>query len=222
MLHFGRADNIRSGTAGRAPERTMRDGNAIRDTSLRMWLREETREQHERLHLLPGFARLAEGTLDRAGYGRLMSLLHGYYAGLDAPLAGSAARHLGPSDPLAEQPRSALIAADVESLGTLPDVAEAAAPPLDSAGQLAGVLYVVEGSLLGASGLARGAARHAGGDGISGTGYWQWCRQVASRRWGRTCAALPELVLDDGDRDEARHAALATFAAFGAWFGAAR
>jgi heme oxygenase len=71
-------------------------------------------------------------------------------------------------------------------------------PPLDNASALAGALYVVEGSILGGSGLDRCARKVLQSDDLAGRRYWQWCRDNASMRWKATQQMINEVWFAQG------------------------
>ena len=68
-------------------------------------------------------------------------------------------------------------------------------PRIDSAQALAGVLYVVEGSVLGGAMLHRSTLALLGSR-KGGNGYWSWCAAEGGARWAMTCRLLS--LLDTG------------------------
>jgi heme oxygenase len=190
----------------------------------RFVLRRETRAGHAALDGHPAFSSLLDGTLDLCGYRRLMVMLHGFYARNDAILAEACRRHALGSLGYVYAPRAGILRGDLTGLGTrsVPVSWEAPEPaPLayfDSAGTLAGVLYVLEGSVLGGSVLCRAAETLLAHTGVSGLAYWQWCREAGGARWAMTCAMLEGLASSESERRDMIAGAHAGFAGFEAWF----
>lgn len=188
----------------------------VRDP-VREVLRRATQVQHERLHRLPAFAALAQGTLSPADYAALMRGLHRFHRAFEAvtePVPGAEPERMPALRPAA---RAALVALDLRRLGTPIDDEDAAPLPQPrSAAALAGMFYVVDGSMLGAAVLSGPAARIAGAE---AAGYWAWCRSNGPGRWRRLCTALPALAEGAEARAEMAGAAVATFTAFAQTFG---
>ena len=91
---------------------------------------------------------------------------------------------------------------------------------LDTAEALGGALYVLEGSLLGASVLCASTDSLLGKGGAGGNGYWKWCREAASRRWAMTCRMIEELATSDPARGRMIDGARAAFRSFAEWLDA--
>ena len=168
--------------------------------SVRALLREHTHDAHQRLHRLTVFRALLAGTLEREGYGRLLTRLHDYYRGVDASLLSACRRLALRGEDYAYQPRAAMFAADLVTLGF-------ACTP-------AGALYVIEGSLLGGATLDDAARRLLPASHAADTqrrSYWAWCRQVASERWQSTTSFIERLAHTPNMAHAAIAAAHATF-----------
>lgn len=110
-------------------------------------LRAATADIHEALHRAEPFARIADGTMDRQGYGALLERLARYHLAM-APLCAAGAAALGaPELDAAHRDRVAALKADIRAMG--------ASAPRDAEGQAVdpafavGCLYVVNGSTLG-------------------------------------------------------------------------
>lgn len=183
--------------------------------SARALLREHTHDAHQRLHRLTVFRALLAGTLEREGYGRLLTRLHDYYRGVDASLLSACRRLALRGEDYAYQPRAAMFAADLVTLGFACTPAGADLPPtIETPAALAGALYVIEGSLLGGATLDDAARRllpasHAAD--TQGRSYWAWCRQVASERWQSTTSFIERLAHTPNMAHAAIAAAHATF-----------
>lgn len=179
-------------------------------------LRRHTRVDHEALHRLPLFVALRAGALSIDGYGRLMRRLHHFHAGFETVTEEALQRHSECFGGYARACRADLIARDLASLGQpAPETAGLSMAPPVSAAELAGMLYVVDGSMLGAATLCDQARKVAG---PRGTGYWLWCRRDGVRLWAALCSVLPSLATGDRHRAEMLASARRTFRAFGETF----
>jgi heme oxygenase len=180
---------------------------------IRHVLRSETADDHERLHRMAAFDGLATGDMSRARYCDLMLGLHGFHAGFEVVAAETLAL-VGPAFPEhGLPPRGALLAADLARLGVAVD--RDRPPPLlprpTGPEALAGMFYVVDGSMLGAAVLEAPARRIAGAE---GAGYWRWCREHGAARWRSLCGLLAAVCDDPARQAGAVEAARATFRAF--------
>jgi heme oxygenase len=110
-------------------------------------LRFATADIHQALHGAEPFARIAQGRMDRAGYGALLVRLHRYHCAM-AMLCAAGAQALGaPQLAAAHRARVAALQDDLAFLATAPaDVTEEAA---DDPAFAIGCLYTVQGSTLG-------------------------------------------------------------------------
>jgi heme oxygenase len=184
---------------------------------MRERLREITREAHERLHGHDGFAAAAAGTIGAADYRDLLARLYGFHAAFDARMA-AAPPALAHELDLAERGRAALIAEDLAGLGAAP--AHIAAlplcgdmPPMRSAGDCLGALYVAEGSTLGGQLIARALGDAVGDNRRFFLGHGG----EHSRLWRRFLARLESLDAEPAEAAAAERSALAAFAAFERW-----
>ena len=116
-------------------------------TSVRDRLRDATAEIHQALHGAVPFARIAEGGMDRQGYGALLKMLHRYHAMMAGPCEVGAAALSAPELALAQRARIAALEQDMTFLGVVPD--RGAGEAAGDAGFCIGCLYTVQGSALG-------------------------------------------------------------------------
>lgn len=179
-------------------------------------LREATAAAHGRLHRLPPFRALAEGRLDRAGYGALLGRLLGFHAAMERALeAGPSLAPYGIE--LAARRRAPLLRADLAWLGCPAPAAEAALAPFASAAAAMGALYVVEGSTLGGRQLAR-ALDGLLPPGEAGRRFLLGHGAAQAPMWRECCAAIERCGAEPGGLAGMIGGALAAFAAFEAWF----
>lgn len=180
----------------------------IRDASGCVQLRNATHAVHEALHRAPLLAAFENQQLDVPGYCRIMQVFHEFYRTLD-PLICRAMPLLDHyANGFSYQPRAPMFARDIGYLEclfaeqqTLQPGWSGSLPPLDNASALAGALYVVEGSILGGSGLDRCARKVLQSDDPAGRHYWQWCRDNASMRWKATQQMVNEVWLIEGEAE---------------------
>ncbi|MCX8016629.1 MAG: biliverdin-producing heme oxygenase [Rhodocyclaceae bacterium] len=152
-------------------------------------LRAATREAHHALDHHPLLAPLVRPGLNLADYGRALASLHAPQAALERLLAGFA--------PAADfPPRLAALEADLAALGLAPQPLRATPPEAADEAARIGLLYVLEGSNLGAAVIARQLARHlpdaprAFFGGGSGAARWErFWRFVAAIRPDAAAAA---------------------------------
>ncbi len=190
--------------------------------AVRFVLRRETRAAHEALDGHPALAALMNGTMDIEGYRRLMLLFHGFYASHDRMIERACQVYSLSRFGFVYARRTEILASDLAALGVRPlsiltDTNSAMLPPIGSAATLGGILYVLEGSMLGGAVLCRAAENLLGMDGGLGIGYWQWCRAAGGKRWAMTCDLLENLATDSGTEEEMLKGAGTAFATFAAW-----
>ena len=191
---------------------------AQQSASVRDLLRAQTHAAHEQLHEHSSFVSLFNQTLDLESYRALMQRFYGFYLPLEQAIFAA----LGDDPTYHYAPRAAFIASDLGDLGlnptaisnvpTCPALASIVTPHT-----LGGVLYVIEGSTLGASPIDRAAARLLGQDTAKGRSFWAWSRAQNKQRWqlanqyleDLNRAGLPMQSLADGARQ--------TFEALGDW-----
>ncbi len=114
---------------------------------VRARLRAITDDIHQALHGAAPFAAIAAGTLDRPGYGALLSFLHRYHQEM-AAVCRQGARYLkAPELAAAHRARLAALEEDLNFLGQ--PVPPVFAAPEKEGAFAAGCLYTVQGSTLG-------------------------------------------------------------------------
>lgn len=175
-------------------------------------LRDATGAAHERLHEVPAFHRLGAGVLTRAEYVALLRRLLGFHAALEDHLP--AACH---GLDLAARRRAGLLRADLAFLGADDRAARAPLRPPPDAAWAMGALYVSEGSTLGGQHLARGLD-HLLPEGGGGRAFLLGHGARHGAMWREFCGALEQAGEDPRDRAAIIAGAVATFAAFEAWF----
>jgi heme oxygenase (biliverdin-IX-beta and delta-forming) len=185
-------------------------------SSARAALRATTEEAHLRLHDIPAFRALAEGRITRAAYAALLRRKLGFHAALEARLAEVPAL-AGFDIDLAARRRTHLLRADLAWLGAEPEAPWTPLAPFDGAAAALGGLYVAEGSTLGGRHLAL-ALDGILPPGLDGRRFLLGHGERHGEMWRSCCTAIERC----GTMPEARAAmvqgALATFAAFEAWF----
>jgi len=202
--HFGRR-RVSAVTADRRKEQ-----------AFRFTLRRATADRHAALDSHPALAALAAGRLDLDGYRRLMAVLYGFYLGHDPVVAEACRLHGIERHGFSYAPRAEIIARDLAALGMPPSPpGHRAVDPIDSPASLAGLLYVIEGSMLGGGVLSHSTAALLAETGGRGDAYWRWCRDAGAQRWAMTCRMIEEMAATVDARREMIAAAEAAFDAFG-------
>jgi heme oxygenase len=187
-------------------------------------LRARTRDMHGTLDALPMALALAAGEIERAGYLRALQATEAGFSAIEEParlaLRGKA------RDFAAQWPaRGALLHADIVALGGLPGVGGARAAHTPGGGAEAlGLLYVLEGSLLGARVIWRR---------MNQSGAWQRLQpgrplqfhaldqQRSVERWSCFLALLDDGLCEPADVEAACGAARRAFGEFIGNFGRA-
>lgn len=186
-------------------------------------LKSSTNILHERLHALPAFVSLLDNTLDVPGYAAIMRRFQGFYAKLDAEVL-RACNDYNVSEHLYHyQPREPMFAADMHALGygdhEIVDV-RCPVPEIHCIADLAGVAYVIDGSVLGGMTMNRSAATLLGEDIISGRSYWNWCRKNGLRQWHAALSLVDHCWTVEESRATMTNAAMQTFDALNIWLSA--
>jgi heme oxygenase len=179
-------------------------------------LRAATEAAHLRLHAIPVFEALAEGRITRAAYAALLRRKLGFHAALEARLAEVPGLD-GFGIDLAARRRSHLLHADIAWLGAKPEAPWAPLPAFGSLPAAIGGLYVAEGSTLGGRQLAR-ALQPILPPGLDGRRFLLGHGARHGEMWHGCCAAIERCGTVPQARAEMTQGALATFAAFEAWF----
>lgn len=183
-------------------------------------LRSATATAHERLHHMPAFGALQAGTIGHGAYVALLQRMFGFHRAVEERL--SAGPSLGPLGvDIAARRRAVLLLDDLACLGATPGPQQAVPglPVIDSPARGLGCLYVVEGSTLGGRMLAARLDHLLGPDNADGRRFLLGHGARHGAMWQAFCAALEQGGDTGVRRDEMAGAALATFAAFAAWFG---
>lgn len=158
------------------------------DTPLLQALREQTAKVHEQLHHHSHFVALFEQSIERQQYRALLTRFHGFYTALDTAIERCTASTAPVSDEYVYAPRAGLLAQDLTSLGVSP-VQLSQNPRCErlleviTPASLAGVLYVIEGSTLGAAQIDRAAQKLLSKDSLEGRRFWAWSRAHNKERW---------------------------------------
>lgn len=171
-------------------------------------LRAATRELHHAVDHHPLLAPLLRSGLDRRHYGQVLRALLWLHQPLQASLAAGIARFGGGYE-LAD--RVAWLRADLGFLGVAADLPAEAwqAPVAATPRELAGMLYVVEGSMLGGQVIARQLAASLDlGVGTGASFFNGWGRETPAR-W--QAFWIHADVLTNGGTDEACAAAAGLF-----------
>ena len=179
-------------------------------------LRSATEAAHLRLHAIPIFHALAEGRLTRADYAALLRRKLGFHLALEARLAEAPSLAAFGLEASARR-RTPLLRADLAWLGAAVETPLAPMPRFVTAESALGGLYVAEGSTLGGRQLACAldAILPAGADGrrfLLGHGAQH------GEMWRACCRAIEAAGTGAAPRAAMIEGALATFAAFEAWF----
>ena len=195
-------------TAGARPEGA---------SPLRQELKRETAHLHRRLEMAVG---LLESGLSLDRYRRVLEFFFGFYAPVEAGLAGVAAA--GPPLGLPLRTRAALIEGDLLSLGLarqeiadLPRCADL--PRLACLEDLAGCLYVLEGACLGGQVIAPALRARLGVAEGSGASFFTGDAGETAGRWRSFVGWLEGLAPAGAATAEIVASARATFLTFARW-----
>ncbi len=184
--------------------------------SLRNILRAETDEAHQRLHEQRSFAALAAGTIELPEYIRLLHRLHSFYQPLDQAISAALSECRAVN--FNYKWRSDMLALDLDHFGeTSPRSVWPQSGLVVSPKTVGGVLYVVEGAVLGGSLIDRAARKLLGDHSAAGRCYWAWCRSEGKHRWALMLEYLDQLSAKDHCVDDLVYGARATFAELGDW-----
>ena len=189
---------------------------------MREALRVQTRGVHEQLHHHTHFVALFDQAISLPQYRALLGLFHGFYAPLEDAIGRVMAQAPDAHGGFVYTPRAALLAQDLGDLGF--DDADVRAAPQCTAlydvitpASLGGVLYVIEGSTLGANQIDRAAQKLLGADTVAGRRFWAWSRAHNKQRWAMTNAYLAHLDARDVLPDTVVAGAHDTFQALADW-----
>ncbi|MEP1611589.1 MAG: biliverdin-producing heme oxygenase [Roseobacter sp.] len=195
---------------------------AVRSHSIRDELRVCTRAAHEKLHEHSLFVELFDGSVSLERYSALMQSFHGFYT----PMERGVDRALSEITPggisFSYTKRANLLTQDLRDLGynarhidqnpTCETIYDVVTPQ-----SLAGVLYVIEGSILGAAKIDRAAHRLLKSDTPDGRRFWAWSRANNTSRWAMINAYLAQRETSDHNLDAIIQGANDTFQALADW-----
>jgi heme oxygenase len=182
-------------------------------------LRQCTRTQHERLER--GLA-LLDAVVTAARYRALLTRMYGLYEPLERALAVAQA-HVSIDLDLAARRKVPLLETDLATLGlssrdigALPRCR--ALPPLDTAPQVMGCLYVLEGSMLGGQVITRALHDALGLTPERGAAFFAGYGAATGARWRGFREMLEDFSGSDAERvDAIVGSASATFDCFERW-----
>jgi len=180
-------------------------------------LRRETHAQHEAVEANRFNQALAAGTVTAADAAWFLSKLFGFVLPLEEGI-NQLAPLLDPAWELASRRRAYLIPFDLEELlgySALPLPLCPVRPPLATAAQALGVLYVLEGSTLGGQVIARQLEK-AGLD--AARRYFTAYGALTGPRWQATCRLLAAAATPENEA-ELVGSATRTFHDLAVWLG---
>ncbi len=180
-------------------------------------LRTATAVEHEQVESTLG---LMDPQLDRDRLVEVLTRLHAFWTAAEAGLDAWARR--SPADAVtvdwSRRRRASLFAADLRALGaTPPDGGSPELPPVEDTDQALGRLYVLEGSTLGGTFIARHLATlPALGPGVRLGAFSPYGAETGAM-WHAYRRVTRERVAAGGDAGRVVAAARATFTALAAW-----
>jgi heme oxygenase len=190
-------------------------------SALRWRLRAATATTHERMHAHPGFEAAAAGTIELSEYRRLLGRLYGFHRPFEE-IARSAAEAFKVDLDMNARARSALLVADLQTIGFAPSAA-ATLPlwrpslRLVSKGSFLGALYVLEGSTLGGVQIARALKDRVGNGVENALLFFVGREKRQGAMWRELVQELESFGEDNEEAMKAEDAAVATFKAFEDW-----
>ncbi len=193
-----------------------------RSGATRNALRVSTRGIHEQFHEHSHFVALFNGTINPTQYRDLMIAFHGFYKPMERAITRLANHEPHTSSGFDYPKRTSLLAQDLASLGLAP--AEIDQNPecprmskLVTPATLAGVLYVIEGSTLGAAQIDRAAQKILSAENVEGRRFWAWSRANNTARWAAINAYLNRFDASPHNRAAILRGANETFEALATW-----
>lgn len=184
--------------------------SAARQASLPVLLRAATAAAHARIEANPVLSRLLADDLSRDEYAAILARLHGHHAPAEAAIAAWAATAALPAGLHLDRrlDRTGRLAADLAALGVSPHVLpRAVVPRPGNDAEAWGLLYVLEGSVLGGQVIARQLQRRLAIGPASGAGFF--APPGAGARWRSFRALLEASALPATDVAGAANAAFA-------------
>jgi heme oxygenase len=183
-------------------------------------LRSATADTHERLHRHPGFSGLLRGSLTMSQYSQLLARLYGFHRPLERALRMVPVSMRSGIDLLARE-KAHLLHADLIAVGLAESAIDAlpackTLPEISSPAALVGCLYVIEGSGLGGSILAKKLDFLLGTEGTRRRRFFLGRTSPDPLPWGEFCGLL-ETCADDGNLNDLIEGARNTFDALELW-----
>ena len=183
-------------------------------------LRQATQQSHKAVErMTPFFA----ADFNQASYLHWLELMHGFYSCVDAIVNQSGFTSATGWHYI---PRLSLIEADIHALTgqgfkTLPDHGNVLADvkELHSIGEVAGMLYVVEGSALGGEVLMKVLGRKVGVSAASGASFFAPHGNDPRPIWGNYVQLLAQLTSSGNAEDDMVRGAVTCFSALQRWIG---
>jgi heme oxygenase len=181
---------------------------------LRM-LRTETASEHAAVEQA---LNLLDPDLQRSRLAAVLDRLHGFWLAAEAGLDDWATRFRDDADALdwSRRRRAGLFAADLETLGSSPELAAPMLAPLAGTDEALGRLYVLEGSTLGGVVIDRHLAGLPGLSDVRLRAFSPYGAETGAR-WHAFRTAIRARVAAGGDAGAVVGSARATFAALAAW-----
>lgn len=168
-------------------------------------LRTRTRAAHDALESTAPVRRLMSAEVQTSDVERFLSLLLGFYTGLENRLGPALTDH-----PLYRTRKPALTGA-LAGLGARPSACEPLGLDIPHPDATLGLLYTVEGSSLGAIMIDRHLSRALGTDDYPGAAYFRHFGADSRPHWTRVVDALRRELLSEAAVTRAADGALAAF-----------
>ncbi len=185
-------------------------------STVRTRLRKATHSAHVRLNRNPTLHRLTEADLTLADYVKVVQAYDLFYKRLETRIA-QAAPLIDDAFPYVSREKAGWLATDLDKLG----IVTPAHPPsaetewdfgvIDNIGQLAGVLYVIEGSTLGGQIIVRHLGKNLGLTRESGARFFHGYGADTEACWQEFCFWLESLSLQHNQIERAEQAARTLF-----------
>lgn len=192
------------------------------DCTIRNALRLHTRDVHQQLHEHSHFVALFEGTITQPQYLALMKSFHGFYAPLELAIERALSRLTSDADKFSYVKRVGFLVNDMSDLGYRsadidknPQCLQLA--DIVTPASLGGVLYVIEGSTLGAAQIDRAAQKILRSDTPHGRSFWAWSRANNKGQWAAINAYLDHLQDTGHSQAAIVQGANDTFEALATW-----
>lgn len=175
-------------------------------------LRAATRDLHDRVEAMPRLARLRRPGLTLEQYADTLGRLHRFFAQCERQVtAGLGAAELAALEVRMKAP---LLARDLARLGRDPPaVGDPGSPAAVTPGHTLGLLYVLEGSVLGGRVLEREVRGHLGPAVDDALAFYRCYEPDTAGHWRRFCAGLEARLAAEGPLAQAEAGAREAFAA---------